>query len=60
MQFVSEEVLEWYHVKIIEAGFLTPDKLEISDLLVDGSKAHKIVYLHLRQAINRHLSEYYN
>jgi hypothetical protein len=48
MQFVSEEVLKWCHAKIIEAGFSTPDKLEVSNLLINGLKAHEAIYLHLR------------
>ena len=60
MQFVSEEILKWYHAKIVETGFPIPDELEVSDLLVNGSKTYKIIYLHLRQAIDRYLSEYHN
>ena len=60
MRYVPDETLRWCEGKIAEAGLPTTDKLEESDYLEDGSKAHETVYLVLRQAIDRHLALHHN
>ena len=60
MGYVPDETLRWCEDRIAEAGLPTTNKLEESDYLEDGSKAHEAVYLVLCQAIDRHLAVHHN
>jgi hypothetical protein len=60
MSYLPTETLNWCSQIYIQAGYPALDAIKASDLLPNGTSLHKAIYYHLRQAINRHLSEHQN